>query len=377
MYEDHSPCGLPAGGNGPFAIEPPALGSAAPEFGGLAELRGRPVVLAFFPPGWDPARTEQIEQYNAILANLPGRQTKMIDVCLPQSAVRVDHGGESMRVTVLSGFDENRDAAGLYGVSGRQALFLIDESGIVRWRYIAAVGVSPNPSLLLGGLAVLSPETPAAERTENKNGRYPSMPLTRREFVAAAVAAALALAMPVVSHAQTTAPPPASPTASNPIPGRTPLTLRINGADHALVLDTRVTLLDALREYAGLTGTKKGCDHGQCGACTVHMDGRRVLGCLTLAAAAVGHEITTIEGLASGEALHPMQQAFIDHDGFQCGYCTPGQIMSAVALLKEPVGPADVDVREAMSGNICRCGAYPNIVSAIQEVRKGPGRVSV
>jgi xanthine dehydrogenase YagT iron-sulfur-binding subunit len=136
-----------------------------------------------------------------------------------------------------------------------------------------------------------------------------------------------------------------------------------------LNIDPRVTLLDALREHMHLTGSKKGCDHGQCGACTVHVDGRRVLSCLTLAAAAKGKHVTTIEGLADGGELHPMQQAFVDHDAFQCGYCTPGQIMSAVALLGEDCGPEDDDVREGMSGNICRCGAYPGIVAAVQSVR--------
>ena len=145
--------------------------------------------------------------------------------------------------------------------------------------------------------------------------------------------------------------------------------LRINATTRRLALDPRTTLLDALREHLGLTGTKKGCDHGQCGACTVHVNGRRVLACLTLAVAAQGSEITTIEGLAHGEVLHPMQQAFLDRDGFQCGYCTPGQIMSAVALLREPCGAGDDDVRECMSGNLCRCGAYPNIIAAIQDVR--------
>jgi xanthine dehydrogenase YagT iron-sulfur-binding subunit len=146
--------------------------------------------------------------------------------------------------------------------------------------------------------------------------------------------------------------------------------LRINGASARLAVDPRTTLLDALREQLRLTGTKKGCDHGQCGACTVHVNGRRVLSCLTLALAAQGKEITTIEGLARGGELHPIQQAFLDHDGFQCGYCTPGQIMSAVALLREPCGPDDDDVREYMSGNLCRCGAYANIVAAIQSVRE-------
>lgn len=148
-----------------------------------------------------------------------------------------------------------------------------------------------------------------------------------------------------------------------------PVQLRINGKERKLTLDNRVTLLDALRENLEMPGTKKGCDHGQCGACTVHINGRRVLSCLTFAWMHQQDEITTIEGLAQGDSLHPMQQAFIDHDGFQCGYCTPGQIMSAVALLKEPWGPEDDSVREAMSGNICRCGAYNNILAAVQSVR--------
>ena len=145
--------------------------------------------------------------------------------------------------------------------------------------------------------------------------------------------------------------------------------LRINATTRQLALDPRTTLLDALREHLDLTGTKKGCDHGQCGACTVHVNGRRVLSCLTLAVAAQGKDITTIEGVADGDQLHPMQQAFLDHDGFQCGYCTSGQIMSALALLREPCGASDDEVREWMSGNLCRCGAYSNIIAAIQDVR--------
>jgi len=145
--------------------------------------------------------------------------------------------------------------------------------------------------------------------------------------------------------------------------------LRINATTRQLAVDPRTTLLDALREHLDLTGTKKGCDHGQCGACTVHVNGRRVLSCLTLAVAAQGKDITTIEGVAEGDQLHPMQQAFLDHDGFQCGYCTSGQIMSALALLREPCGASDDDVRECMSGNLCRCGAYLNIIAAIQDVR--------
>ena len=144
--------------------------------------------------------------------------------------------------------------------------------------------------------------------------------------------------------------------------------LVVNGVEHRLSVETRVTLLDALREHLALTGTKKGCDQGACGACTVHLDGKRVLSCLTLAAQCDGREVTTIEGLARDGRLHPLQEAFIHHDAFQCGYCTSGQIMSAVALLKEGRAGSDEEIREFMSGNLCRCGAYLNIVAAIREV---------
>jgi len=153
--------------------------------------------------------------------------------------------------------------------------------------------------------------------------------------------------------------------------GPTRVTLMVNGKPRELALDVRVTVLDALREHVQLTGTKKGCDQGQCGACTVLIDGRRVLSCLTLAVAAQGKQIETIEGLAgAGGALHPMQQAFIDQDGFQCGYCTPGQIMSAIACVREGHAKTDDDIREYMSGNLCRCAAYPNIVAAIKQARE-------
>jgi xanthine dehydrogenase YagT iron-sulfur-binding subunit len=146
------------------------------------------------------------------------------------------------------------------------------------------------------------------------------------------------------------------------------VSLRVNGVAQQLQVDTRVTLLDALRDRLGLTGTKKGCDQGACGACTVLVDGKRVLSCLTLAAQCEGRQVTTIEGLSREGARHPLQEAFIRHDAFQCGYCTPGQIMSAVALLAEGRAGSDDDIREFMSGNLCRCGAYPNIVAAIRDV---------
>ena len=156
-------------------------------------------------------------------------------------------------------------------------------------------------------------------------------------------------------------------------PRTTPLTcevvLSVNGADRALQVDTRMTLLDALRDRLDLTGAKKGCDHGQCGACTIHIDGERHLACLTLTVAAQRRRITTVEGLADGDRLHPMQQAFIDHDAFQCGYCTSGQIMSAIACVAESNAGSDRDIREYMSGNLCRCAAYPNIVAAVKQAK--------
>ncbi|PWJ94822.1 xanthine dehydrogenase YagT iron-sulfur-binding subunit [Mesorhizobium loti] len=146
-----------------------------------------------------------------------------------------------------------------------------------------------------------------------------------------------------------------------------PVYLDINGHHHELQLEPRVTLLDALRDRLGLTGTKKGCDHGQCGACTVHVDGERVLACLTLAAQAQGRTVTTIEGLAREGEMHPVQAAFLEQDAFQCGYCTPGQIMSAVACIREGHAGSDEEIREYMAGNLCRCGAYPHIVAAVRQ----------
>jgi len=173
-----------------------------------------------------------------------------------------------------------------------------------------------------------------------------------------------------------TASPARAATAAPALQDRAKVTLTVNGRDHDLSLDTRTALLDALREHLHLTGTKKGCDQGQCGACTVLIDGRRVLSCLTLAVAAQGGAITTIEGLSGpGGALHPMQQAFIEHDGFQCGYCTPGQILSAVACVREGHAGSDAEIREQMSGNLCRCAAYPRIVAAVKQGRDGMGQV--
>jgi xanthine dehydrogenase YagT iron-sulfur-binding subunit len=194
--------------------------------------------------------------------------------------------------------------------------------------------------------------------------------LSRRSFLSGLSATGLvASASPLAMASHSVAVSPA--VANAPDVTGVPTTLTVNGKQYDLgLLETRVTLLDALRERTHLTGTKKGCDHGQCGACTVHVDGRRVNSCLTLAVMVAGKEITTIEGIGQPENLHPMQAAFIEHDGYQCGYCTSGQIMSAVALLKEPIGPTDEEVKHGMAGNICRCGAYANIVAAVQQVRQ-------
>ena len=196
-------------------------------------------------------------------------------------------------------------------------------------------------------------------------------PETRRKFLirVAGTSAALTIGPTLLGlpslHAEE--PPGFAPTPSKA--GAVNTHLKINGKDFALDLDPRTSLLDTLRETLHLTGSKKGCDHGQCGACTVLVNGRRINSCLSLAVTHEGDEITTIEGLATGDRLHPMQAAFVEHDGFQCGYCTPGQICSAVALVKEGHANSDQEIREWMSGNICRCGAYPNIVAAITDAK--------
>ena len=198
-------------------------------------------------------------------------------------------------------------------------------------------------------------------------------PKTRRKFIkqVAGTSAAIAIGPNLLSAASLDQ--AEAPSVAGAATDSVKVNLKINGKDYALDVDPRVTLLDALRERLHLTGSKKGCDHGQCGACTVLVNGRRINSCLSLAVTHEGDEITTIEGLANGEELHPMQSAFIDHDGFQCGYCTSGQICSAVACVKEGHANSDDEIREWMSGNICRCGAYPNILAAIKEVKTKVG----
>jgi xanthine dehydrogenase YagT iron-sulfur-binding subunit len=319
----------------------PEIGSEAPDFEltdhagqrrRLSELRGAPVLIAFHPSHWDPSWSECVRIYNRML-DFPA-------MCLDTGPI-----------------------AEQYGVADGSAVFVIDAVGRVSWRHTVG-DAPPSPNELEGAL---SAGLPAAATGV-------SCGWSRRHFVATVVAATLAVAL---TRRVARAEPVLRPRSGTTVGSGDAVKLRVNGRQLSLDLEPRVTLLDALREYAGITGPKKGCDHGQCGACTVHVNGRRILSCLTFAVMQQGKEITTIEGLAasagaSGDALHPMQQAFIDHEGFQCGYCTSGQIMSAAAVVREPWGPADDDVREAMSGNICRCGAYPGIVAAIQTVRKNP-----
>jgi xanthine dehydrogenase YagT iron-sulfur-binding subunit len=223
------------------------------------------------------------------------------------------------------------------------AVLVIDGAGIVRYRAEST--------------AALDEALAAAEHAMH---RPPPIIFDRREWIVTSLCTGFALAL---LGCKAKEPPPPPPPDAPSIDYQ--ITLRINGKPQMLAVDPRSSLLDVLRERLGLTGTKKGCDLGQCGACTVHLDGKRINSCLLLAVMADGREVTTIEGLAEGEALHPVQQAFVEHDGFQCGYCTPGQIMSAVALLSEGRASTPEQIREQMSGNLCRCGAYPNIIAAI------------
>jgi xanthine dehydrogenase YagT iron-sulfur-binding subunit len=342
----------------------------------LSDLRGEPVMLAFYPPDWDPSRADELAQFQEIAQALKDSKTTLLGISMDSTWSRVAAADPRISFPILTDLVPPGAVARSYGAYGRQALFVIDSEGMVRWSYVAPPGISPRAETILAGLESLG---------KSDGAKLPwRTPISRRQFVAAALAAAFAIAVwPISRRADADAldPDTITPTPADPAvkpnltglptdPTGTEITLNVNGVVHQIRIEPRVTLLDALRERIGLTGSKKGCDHGQCGACTVLIDGRRELSCLTLAMAASGSKITTIEGLAHGDKLHPMQQAFLEHDGFQCGYCTPGQIMSAVGLLGENVGPADADVREQMSGNICRCGAYPNIVAAIQAARK-------
>ena len=349
----------------------------------LADVLGQPAVIAFYPSGWDPAREDQLAHFNRLVEQVPGVRAELLGISRSGGWCELDFGSEAMRVPVGTGLDPDGAVAARFGVAGEHAVFVLDAEGIVRWMHAGPLGTGPSSRELVNALSALAPPAAVATRDaadDEASGLAPcvrprrngdgALTANRREFITTALAASFALAVaPLVARADNVA--ERLPLAVVPRVPMSNVTLLVNGRAITLALEPRVSLLDALREYAGLTGTKKGCDHGQCGACTVHVNGRRQLSCLTFAVMHQGDEITTVEGLARGETLHPMQAAFIEHDGFQCGYCTSGQIMSATALLKEPCGAADADVRECMSGNICRCGAYPGIVAAIQQVRQG------
>ncbi|GJG86127.1 hypothetical protein tb265_13080 [Gemmatimonadetes bacterium T265] len=380
---------MSAGARRPLGVGDPApdfaLAGAAGRARRLSDLRGSPVVLAFPAHAggpWDPARAEYVDAYNRLVARVPGGAgARLLHVGGAAGWRELTFADDAAAIPVVA--EDDAAVARAYGAADGPAVFVLDEAGTVRWRSDDAPhpAALPHPDAVAAALAALAPGDAAGDGAGDAGW-------SRRAFVATLFGATLALALaPGRARAARGA---AGAPADGGGAGRTlgaavPVTLHVNGRDLALQLEPRVTLLDALREYAGLTGTKKGCAHGQCGACTVHVEGRRVLSCMTLAVMQQGKAITTIEGLApvpvaraaeaepaagqSPAVLHPMQQAFITHDGYQCGYCTPGQIMSAVAVTREPWGPDDADVREAMSGNICRCGAYPGIVAAIQEVR--------
>ena len=324
-----------------------------PDGSRASDWRGRPLIVAFATDQWNPARAQQNEIWRQLAAHF---DAEIVDTASDEWHC-FDLGGETAR---------------LFGVHGERAVFVVDERGRIAWQWNSR-GEAPGEEVAPGEILAALEELQAARARSG---------LSRRAFLAATLAASAVLAL--ASQAararnanELTPPAPDSMTGdarfkfanAHDKTGTIPIQLRVNGKARALQLEPRVALLDALREYLGLTGSKKGCDHGQCGACTVHVDGERQLSCLMLAVMAQNREITTIEGLSSGQTLHPMQMAFVQNDAFQCGYCTPGQIMSAVALQREGDDTSDAAIREGMSGNLCRCAAYPNILAAIKSAR--------
>ena len=339
----------------------------------LADVGAVPIVLAF-APRW-AGEDGPAGSLRAIRAELRGLGAVL--VVFSDSGVWSFRPDDEMeqRLPRGPGADVERErAAVLYGVAqaGHEhpvTVLVLDADGVVRSSHTRELdGASSPEHILLRALSVAGRGVAARGPAVPPTGRAK---LSRRELVVASLIAGFALTLASGCRRST-----GDGGAADRQPdvgrraGELDVTLHVNGVDHALRLDPRVTLLDALRERLDLTGTKKGCDHGQCGACTVLLDDRRACACLTLAVAAQGAKITTIEGLARGDELHPVQRAFVALDGLQCGYCTPGQIMSAVALLAEGHAHTDDEVREQMSGNLCRCGAYPNIVDAVQLARK-------
>ncbi len=328
---------------------------------GLPMNRGQPMVIAFH----NELQLQESLTLEQIRAELRGLGAALILVArgavfVFQPDDEVDIQGSNIGIRAAA-VDELRVACGFAPGAPAHELSLVVLSGggsvVARHSLLAT-----DSRLALKGLA----EALSIAGTQ-AIGPHPAT-ISRREVVLASLVGAFALL--TADGCRPHAPPPSGPAAPPvPINRARKITLNVNGQAHELEVEPRVSLLDALRERLGLTGSKKGCDHGQCGACTVLVAGKRVNACLTLAIMVGEAPVTTIEGLAKGERLHAMQAAFVEEDALQCGYCTPGQIMSALGLIMENRAHTDAEVREHMSGNICRCGAYPNIVSAIQKAR--------
>jgi xanthine dehydrogenase YagT iron-sulfur-binding subunit len=341
---------------------PITVGQLAPSFAlhgddgralSSSEARGRPWVLAF-ARGWTPG-----DDAGAIRAQLRGLGAVLF--VASDTGVWSFRPDDDIELAVAPSRRLRGELAELRarcGIErGSDGVIVVDAAGVVQL-------ADAPPGELAGHLGEA-----LATAGRELLGLPPRPGITRRDWAAMSLVAGFGA---VLLHGCRAPAPerPVPPPVTAPAGSEIDIALRINGKDHRLRVDPRTSLLDALRERLALTGTRKGCDHGQCGACTVLRDGRAVNACLTLAVTAEGAEITTIEGLARGDQLHPVQAAFIAHDAFQCGYCTSGQIMSAVALLGEGRSKTDDEVRQQMSGNICRCGAYPNIIAAIQAARK-------
>jgi xanthine dehydrogenase YagT iron-sulfur-binding subunit len=346
-------------------------------------LDGQPLVLAFLD-AWSPLESPP-EDLASVRAELRGLGAVLVVlsgaglfVFRPDDEVERFASTEHLDADDVARTHEEFGLERCAGGLRTPALFVIDGKGILRFAHRwAAMGAATGAGAEVG-LEQLNEALGAAGRAVH--GAKRSLVVSRRELVVTSLVAGFALIFLDACDSPkpaggdggaTLTSADAGAAAASVGEGEIDITLDVNGATKKLRIDPRTTLLDALRERMGLPGTKKGCDHGQCGACTVHVDGRRVNSCLLFASMVEGKKIVTIEGLARGNDLHPMQAAFIAEDGLQCGYCTPGQIMSAVALLEEGSAKSDGEVREGMSGNICRCGAYTNIVSAIQRARKG------
>jgi xanthine dehydrogenase YagT iron-sulfur-binding subunit len=333
----------------------------------FAWFEGQPILVAFLDGDAGAAAWES--EAEVLRAELRGLGAALL--ALSRDGLRCFGSDDELALYAPADALDAGDLADTYhrwGVApaGGAALFVVD--GEQHLRFAHAAEAAPSlPSLIDAlGAAAQSLNGAGAGRVGESDFLF-----SRREMVVTSLCGALALALFDGCVRSESAAAPAPPATGV---GDTEITLLVNGTPRRLRVDARVTLLDALRERLRLTGTKKGCDHGQCGACTVLVNGRRVNACLTLAVMAQGAPITTIEGLAKGAELHPMQAAFVAEDALQCGYCTPGQIMSALGLVAEGQAHTDAEVKEAMSGNLCRCAAYPNIVAAIQRARKDQGK---